>query len=366
LFSAHLYCLVVTMKITSILVTFVATLALPGATAQICGGAGVISVEGSTTVEPITTELSLQYTKKCPKTTFTISSLGSSAGAKAVCAVSGTTPTDIGNMSRNWKDTEASQQSDGTYKCAGEGGRSVIQVPVAVDGVTVVIEKLGNLAACFAALNNNLKTSELRWLFSSAPKDVDVSNPDSSPTVHKWKELNAACPDTVVQLKIPGTTYGTHGFFVEVVLASEGVTMRLDSNTVQLADNSGPLLNAILNNDNTIGFMGFNFASTNEALQAISIDGKEPDKKNLYAETYKPLGRYIFSNYWNDPAALLKGKCFNDFHFSKVGAAYIVGRELLPIAETAWPTNKKFIPGTCTCPRCGFWARLFGRCKKCP
>jgi PBP superfamily domain len=95
-------------------------------------GEATITIAGSSTVQPIAEAWSAAYGAICPGLTFVVEGGGSSAGAARVCGDEEEgTPVDIGTMSREWKDTEASEGDNNVMSCLiGDFTRSVIQVEV--------------------------------------------------------------------------------------------------------------------------------------------------------------------------------------------------------------------------------------------
>lgn len=116
-----------------------------------CGSAG-FKVSGSDTVEPVALAWLTPYSKQCPKATpITITAGGSSQGAKDVCGG----VSDVGMMSREFKDTEA-KGTNGSFTCV-TGGKKVTQIAVASDGIIFVAKKGGNAAKCITLLVNTFR-----------------------------------------------------------------------------------------------------------------------------------------------------------------------------------------------------------------
>ena len=103
--------------------------------ASVCGPAdGSISIAGSSTVLPVAEAWAEAYMEMCPNVTVTVESGGSSVGAGRVCnnpdrgeAV------DIGNMSRDWKTSEASRDGYSLQCLVGDTDRKAIQLDVSGD-----------------------------------------------------------------------------------------------------------------------------------------------------------------------------------------------------------------------------------------
>jgi PBP superfamily domain len=95
-------------------------------------GVATINIAGSSTVQPVAEAWSESYTAICPGITFVVEGGGSSAGAGRVCGdEEDGTSVHIGTMSREWKDTEATEGDNNVVSCLiGDVTRSAIQVEV--------------------------------------------------------------------------------------------------------------------------------------------------------------------------------------------------------------------------------------------
>ncbi|MDA0878345.1 MAG: substrate-binding domain-containing protein, partial [archaeon] len=133
-----------------------------------CGPDGSISIAGSSTVYPLATAWAEYYQEACDGVTITVEGGGSGAGAGRVCANSAKgTAVDIGDMSRDWKSTEASRGDDGyTMSClSGDTTLEARQIVVAYDGLSVVVKKGGAAQTCVEGMGG-LTVDQLRWIFS--------------------------------------------------------------------------------------------------------------------------------------------------------------------------------------------------------
>ena len=97
-----------------------------------CPAGSVINIAGSSTVRPVAEEWAAEYAVRCPATTINIEGGGSSNGAGRVCGEEARgEPVDIGNMSRDWKSSEAMSEDGYTFDClVGDTDRSAIQIDV--------------------------------------------------------------------------------------------------------------------------------------------------------------------------------------------------------------------------------------------
>lgn len=99
---------------------------------NMCPPGGEIMIAGSSTVRPVAELWAEHYMEMCPTTVISVEGGGSSNGAGRVCGdESRGAPVEIGNMSRNWKLTEAIRTNNGILAClVGDVSRSAIQIEV--------------------------------------------------------------------------------------------------------------------------------------------------------------------------------------------------------------------------------------------
>ena len=136
----------------------VAALLANEANAQATCGTKGFRTAGSSTVYPVAVAWAQKYKDNCNfdltvGTTVPVGYVhtdgkvaveggGSGAGASRAC-VSTAAAVDIGNMSRDWKSSEATSTDSWNFKCKLSPEKPLIRVDVAIDGVTVVVKKSG-------------------------------------------------------------------------------------------------------------------------------------------------------------------------------------------------------------------------------
>ena len=299
----------------------------------VCGPDGSITIAGSSTVLPLAEAWAEHYQEACDGISITVESGGSSSGAGRVCANSAKgTPVDIGDMSRDWKATEANRGDDGyTMDClVGDTSRSARQIVVAMDGLSVVMKKGGASETCVNGMGG-LTVDQLRWMFSAetaaeltaAGLDMSVVTPngDNDDTTHKWSELDASCPDAEIALAYPDAASGTYEYFFEAVLHEAEQGFRAGQ---QSADDN-VLVNALVGDETAIGYFGYAYFLENQAtLSAASIENEAgvmvaPSGTSVADGTYNPLSRPLFMNLLDDDASLAKTVPFLEFGFGDGG-----------------------------------------------
>jgi phosphate transport system substrate-binding protein len=324
-----------------------------------CGGDGEITSRGSTTVFPITERCAKKYTQLCKNVKITYNGTGTSSGLRSICGDTsrGETPTDIGNMSRDFtaKDATPVDGKPGFFKCnIGDTTRQAIRMPVAIDGLTLFVEKNHPLYTGCVSKIPSFDVKIIRWMFSNLTTledDTSMLNPfDKDPATRFWSEIDAVCPKQTIVPIGPSAIYGTTDYFKEIVFTG-GALEGFRSNYMAYDDNSVGLRDAVLNTAWSVGFMGFAFYNLNSAsLAALPIDGVLPSKATLEANEYKLFARRIYSMYFNNPASLAKTKCFGDFTYTPSGNIQVQATGFLPIPEIETGALLSLLPGECLQP----------------
>ena len=228
---------------------------------------GEIQVDGSSTVFPITEAMAEEFgilTDRGVRVTVGVS--GTGGGFKRFCAGE----TDISNASRPIKASEV--------ELCEAAGIDFIEVPVAFDGLTVVINPDNDWV-------DFLTVDEINHIFR--PDDFAVT----------WADVRDGFPDIEIALYAPGADSGTFDYFTEAINGDNGVH-RSDNTTFSEDDNV--LVQGVSADRGGIGYFGFSYYSNNsDALKAVPVinDAGEaitPSKETINDGTYNPLSRPLF------------------------------------------------------------------------
>ncbi|MDF2510231.1 MAG: phosphate binding protein [Herbinix sp.] len=197
---------------------------------------GTITMAGSTSMEKIANAAAESFMAKYPDVTVTAEFTGSGAGIEAVTA--GTV--DIGNSSRNLKDTETS---------AG-----VVENIVAIDGIAVVLDPANKVA--------NLTKDQLVQIYTGA-----VSN---------WSAVGGADQPIVVIGREAGS--GTRSAFEELLEVEDACKYSNEINS------SGGVLAKVASTAGAIGYVSLDVVDS--SVVTVSLDDVAPTEENIKAGSY--------------------------------------------------------------------------------
>ena len=236
-----------------------------------CGtraGAGrSIIIDGSSTVFPIIEAVAEEFGDFTGGTVrVTVGVSGTGGGFTKFC----NDETDITNASRPVKAIEIEM-------CA-EKGVEFIEIPVAIDGVTVMVHPDNDFVECITIEDLNI-----------------IWGPEAEREVTRWNQVRPDWPDRSMHLYGPGVDSGTFDFFTEVV-NGQSQSSRGDYTA---SEDDNVLVQGISGDKKSLGFFGFAFFAENaDRLKAVAVDGGggcvEPSPKTINDGSYSPLSRPLF------------------------------------------------------------------------
>ena len=263
-----------------------------------CGtraGAGKsIIVDGSSTVFPITEAVAEEFgilTGGAVRVTVGVS--GTGGGFKKFC----NEETDISSASRPVKATEIEM-------CA-RNGVEFIEIPVAIDGVTVMVHPDNNFVECITIEELNT-----------------VWRPEAEREITRWNQVRPDWPDGTMRLYGPGVDSGTFDYFTQVV-NGQSQSSRGDYTA---SEDDNVLVQGISGDKNSLGFFGYAYFSENtHRLKPVSVDGGggcvEPTVETINDGAYSPLSRPLFVYVTKAAAGEAYIKEFIRFFLSQDGRA---------------------------------------------
>ncbi len=247
--------------------------------------AAEISINGSTTVLPIAQKISEAYMAGNANTNITISGGGSGNGIKALIDKL----TDIAMSSRAIKDSEVQQ--------ANANGVKPYAVAVGLDALVPVIHPSNNVS--------DLTLEQLQAIYTGK--------------ITNWKDVGGASGKIVVISR--DTSSGTYETWSEFVMKGERVMP-----AALLQASNGAVVQAISNNKNAIGYIGFGYV--NDTVKATKVNGVEASPENALAKSW-PLSRELWFYTNNTPKGDVKK--FIDFILSNNGQDLVKEVGFIPV-----------------------------------
>ncbi len=222
-----------------------------------------IKIDGSSTVYPITEAVAEEFQKsKKGAIRVTVGISGTGGGFKRFCSGE----TEISNASRPIKESERKQ-----CKAAGI---SYIELPVAFDAITVVVNKGNNWAG-------NMTLAELKKMWEPAAQGK----------IKTWNQVRSSWPKTPLKLFGPGADSGTFDYFTEAVNGKSKAS-RTDFTP---SEDDNVLVQGVARDRNALAYFGFAYYAANQSrLKAVAINGVAPSRQTVENGKYQPLSRPIF------------------------------------------------------------------------
>lgn len=227
---------------------------------------GTIVADGSSTVFPITEAVAEEFQKRHPQARVTVGISGTGGGFQKFC----NRETDISNASRPIHSAE--------IEACSRNGREFIEVPVAYDGISVVVNPQNTWAA-------SMTVEELKRLWEPAAQG----------TITRWSQIRPGWPDRPITLYGPGTDSGTFDYFTEVIVGRS----RASRGDYTASEDDNVLVQGVTGDPNALGYFGYAYYVENQGrLKLVAIDGGNgpvlPSERTINDGTYTPLSRPIF------------------------------------------------------------------------
>lgn len=268
--------------------------------------AGTITLDGSSTVYPISEAAAANFKKKYPNVRVTVGKSGTGGGFKRFTVGE----TDISNASRPISLNEIDACVKNQVK--------FVELPVAYDGLSLVVHPSNDFI-------KQLTLDQIKLIFLS-----------NQQLAMKWSDIDASWPDKPIKIFSPGTDSGTFDYFKEVVAGKVG-SLRGDMST---SEDDSVLVNGVAGDPNAIGFFGAAYYFQNkDKLKVLKIvnpqtqEAVEPTPETIENGQYAPFSRPLFI--YLNAAALDKPQVdeFADFYLQSAGElATTVGYVPLPKA----------------------------------
>jgi phosphate transport system substrate-binding protein len=273
------------------------------------GARTVIKIDGSSTVFPINEAVAEEFQRE-NKARVTIGVSGTGGGFKKFCRGE----IEVTGASRPIKPSEV--------KLCGEAGIGYTELPVAYDGIAIVVHKENTWA-------DKITVEELKALWA----------PEAQGKITRWSQVRTGWPDEEIHLFGPGVDSGTYDYFTKAIVGKEH-SSRGDFTS---SEDDNVLVKGVSSDRLALGFFGFAYYSENkDKLRAVPLDdgdeangqgGVVPSVQTVGDGTYQPLSRPIFVYVSEKAAERAEVSAFIDFYLTQGGAlAQEVGYISLPAA----------------------------------
>lgn len=245
-----------------------ATATLGLTVSEVRSQSGLVAIDGSSTVYPITEGIAEEFQNEFRSQGYrvTVGVSGSGGGFEKFCRGE----TDISNASRPIKDSERA-------RCA-QNGIEFIEFPVAFDGITVVINPENNWA-------EEMTVDELKMIWE----------PSAQGTVDSWDDIRSDWPSNPMSLYGPGSDSGTFDYFTEVIVGEEAASR----GDYTASEDDNVLVVGVEKDKYALGYFGYAYYAENQdTLKSVAVDNGngpvKPNQQTIESGEYAPLSRPIF------------------------------------------------------------------------
>ncbi|MEQ8787502.1 MAG: PstS family phosphate ABC transporter substrate-binding protein [Pirellulaceae bacterium] len=229
---------------------------------------GTIRLDGSSTVYPMAEAICDAFKNEFPNVKTPLGLSGTGGGFKRFTQGE----TDVSNASRPIKDSE--------FKECQENGVSFIELPIAYDGLTIVVHPSNDFV-------KQLTVEQIQKIFLTGGANT-------------WKDVDASWPEQKIEIFSPGTDSGTFDYFKEVVtdgLSEEQAAFRQG---ITYAEDDSVLVTGVAGQASAIGYFGAAYFFENQkklrAVPIVNPEGKpvSPTPETIENGSYAPFSRPLF------------------------------------------------------------------------
>ncbi len=229
----------------------------------------IIRIDGSSTVYPLTEGIAEEFQKaKRGAVKVTVGISGTGGGFKKFCRGE----TDITNASRPILAREMEE--------CRRNGIQYIELPIAYDGLAVVVNPRNNWATC-------MTVEQLR----------EIWKPESQGKKFMWSDLDPKWPRVEIKLCGPGSDSGTFDYFTEAIVGKA----RASRGDYLASEDDNVLVQFAQRERGALCYFGLAYVEENKGkVKAIQIKNPKtgqcvaPTYQTVQNGTYQPLSRPLF------------------------------------------------------------------------
>ena len=249
---------------------------------------GVISIDGSSTVFPITEAVAEEFRTEQKDVQITIGVSGTGGGFKKFSRGE----IDINDASRPIKEQEAA--------ICKENNVEFVELTVAFDGLAVLVNKANTWV-------NDITVEELKMIWEPAAQGK----------ITKWNQIRKEWPAEEFHLYGPGVASGTYDYFTEAIVGKSGESR----GDFTASEDDNVLVQGIEGDKNSLGFFGLAYYEENkDQLKLVPVNaGKgaiSPTLETVKNGTYAPLSRPVFIYVSKKSAQRPEVKSFVEYYIS--------------------------------------------------
>jgi phosphate transport system substrate-binding protein len=234
-------------------------------------GASLVTLDGSSTVFPISEAVAEEFQKVEHSARVTVGISGTGGGFQKFCRGE----TDISDASRPISATEV--------EACSKAGIAYIELPIAYDGIAIAVNPKNTWAT-------TITTEELKKIWA----------PEAQGNVKRWSQVRDGWPDRELHLFGAGVDSGTYDYFTEAING----TAKASRGDFTSSEDDNILVEGISGDELALGFIPFAyFEDSQDKLKLLPVDdGKAsngngpilPSFDTIGNGTYAPLSRPIF------------------------------------------------------------------------
>lgn len=227
---------------------------------------GDITIDGSSTVTPLTEPAAELFMEENPDVRVSVGTSGTGGGFEKFCQ----DETDISMASR--------QISEEEIATCEEAGIEYEELGVANDGLAVAVNPENDWATCMT-----IEELSAAW--------------NDGATATTWADLNPEWPDEELELYGPGSDSGTYDYFTEAVNGEEGV---ITTNYNDIGEDDNAAVTGVSGSVGAMAFIPLSFVEeAGGAVVPVEIENEAgecvaPSAETVQAGDYNPLGRQLY------------------------------------------------------------------------
>lgn len=243
------------------------------------GASGSLVISGSSTVEPITTDVAEKFTKANAGINVAVDGPGTGDGFEMFCSGE----TDINDASSKVKAEQ--------IEACEANGIEFIELRIGNDGIAVMTNEANEGVECLAI-------GDIYGLVGPESQGIDTwADADEIATEVGG---NGDLPDDELSITGPGEESGTYASFVELALedlAEERDQAAETRPDYQASPDDNVIIQGVQGSDTSFGWVGFAFAREAEGVKVLEVDEGEgcvgPTDETIADNAY-PLSRPLF------------------------------------------------------------------------